>query len=100
MLSALNEIARHRAATGGGRPVPEHSPVGHSKGNGVIERAVKAVVAQVRVARRALEGRIRARLQPDHPVFAWLTVYVSVRLKRFEVGKDGKTSYERCKAYI
>ncbi len=28
MLAALSDIARHRAAAGGGRLVPEHSPVG------------------------------------------------------------------------
>ncbi len=74
MLAALSEIARHRAAAGGGRLVPEHSPVEDSKGNGVTQRAVKkSVEAQIRVARSALEGRIRARLEPDHPVFPWLT---------------------------
>ena len=35
MLAALSEIARHRAAAGGGRLAREHSPVGDCKGNGV-----------------------------------------------------------------
>ena len=98
MLAALSEIARHRAAAGGGRLVPEHSPVGDSKGNGLMERAVQRVEAQIRVARSALEGPVRARLEPDHQVFHWLTEYASVLLTKFEVGKDGKTAYERCKA--
>ena len=72
-LADLSEIARHRAAAGGGRLVPEHSPVEDSKGNGVTQRAVKSVEAQIRVAGSTLEGRIRARLEPDHPVFPWLT---------------------------
>ncbi len=36
MLAALIEIVRHKAAAGGGRLVPEHSPVGDSKGNGLM----------------------------------------------------------------
>jgi hypothetical protein len=53
---------------------------------------VKSLVAQMRVARSALEGWIRARLEPDHPSVAWLTEYVSMMLNKFEVGKDGMTA--------
>ena len=41
MKALLSEVSRHRAAAGGGRSVIEHSAVEDSKGNGVIERAVK-----------------------------------------------------------
>ncbi len=69
MLAALNEIARRWAAAGEGRRVPEQSPAGDSKGNGVIERAVKSVEAQIRVARACWRGGgIRARLEPDNPL--------------------------------
>ena len=61
MLALLNELARHRAAAGGGRVVPEHSPVGDSQSNGVVERAIKSVEGQIRVAKSALEGRTQAR---------------------------------------
>ena len=51
IVAVLNEVSRRRAGAGGGRTVIEHSAVGDSKGNGVIERAVKSVEGQVRVAR-------------------------------------------------
>ena len=43
MVAVLSEVARHRAAEGGGRTVVEQSAVGDSKGKGVIERAAKSV---------------------------------------------------------
>ncbi len=74
MKAGANEVARHRAAAGGGMLVQEHSPLGDSKGNGIIERAVKAVDAQACVARCALKSRsrIKGRLDPDQPVFTWM----------------------------
>ncbi len=59
---------------------------------------MKSVEAQTRVARSAVEGRIRARREPDHPLFLWLIEYAVVLLSMFEVGKDGMTAYERRKA--
>ena len=97
MKAIVNEVARHRAEGGGGRMIQEHSPVGDSKGNGIIERAVKSVVGQMRVMRSAIESRVNAKLDPDHPVFAWIAEHASVLLNRFEVGKDGRSAYERCK---
>ena len=97
MASLTREIGAHRAAGGGARMVVESSPVGDSKGNGVIERAVKSVQGQVRVLRSALEERIGAKLDPHHAVFPWMVEYASLMLNRFEVGRDGRTAYERNK---
>ena len=68
-----------------------------SKGNGVIERAVKSIEGQTRVARSALEMRIGAKIEPEHAVMTWLIEYVSLLLNRYEVGRDGRTAYERNK---
>ena len=97
MASLTREIGAHRAAGGGARMVVESSPVGDSKGNGMIERAVKSVQGQVRVLRSALEERIGAKLDPHHAVFPWMVEYASLMLNRFEVGRDGRTAYERNK---
>ena len=97
MTSLTREIGAHRAAGGGARMVVESSPVGDSKGNGVIERAAKSVQGQARVLRGALEERIGAKLDPHHAVFPWTVEYASLMLNRFEVGRDGRTAYERNK---
>ena len=36
----------------------EHSAVGDSQGNRIVERAIKSVEGQIRVAKLALEARI------------------------------------------
>ena len=75
----------------------EASPVGSSASNGVIERAIASVGGQVRVGRSALEDRWGVKLDSKHPVFTWMAEYAAVLLNRFEVGRDGKTAFERCK---
>ena len=68
-----------------------------SKGNGVVERAVKSIEGQIRVVRSALEMRIGAKIEPEHAVTTRLIEYVSLLLNRHEVGRDGRTAYERNK---
>jgi hypothetical protein len=36
-------------------------------------------------------------IEVSHPVVAYAVEYGTILLNRFEVGKDGRTSYERCK---
>ena len=97
MKSIVTEVGRVRAAAGGGRMVVESSPVGQSQSNGVVERAIGSVEGQLRVLRDALEGRLGVKLEVNHPVMTWLVEYAALALNRFEVGKDGRTAYERCK---
>ena len=61
-------------------------PLGDSQGN---ERAIKSVQGKIRVLRSALEDGIKAKLEPDHNVLAWMCEYASVLLNRFEVVKTG-----------
>ena len=97
MLAIVGEVSRVRAAGGGGPVMPEASPVGSSSSNGVVERAIASVGGQVRVGRSALEDRWGVTLDSRHPVFTWMAEYAAVLLNRFEVGRDGKTAFERCK---
>ena len=55
MKAIVNEVCRLRAAAGGGRTVPEMSPVGQSQSNGIAERTAESVEGQARVLRSALE---------------------------------------------
>eukprot|EP00974_Lingulodinium_polyedra_P088317 8562742-Lingulodinium_polyedra.AAC.1 len=45
----------------------------------------------------ALEERWGVKIGVRHAVLPWLIEYAAFLINRFEVGKDGKTSYERCK---
>ena len=44
-----------------------------------------------------LEARLEAKIDPKEPVVAYMPEYAAYLLNRLEVGKDGKTPYERCK---
>ena len=97
MKKLVEDIGRARAVEGGGRWVTEHSPVGASASNGVVERGIQSVEGQVRVLKLALEKRWNVEIPSSHPVVPWVVEYASYLLNRYEVGHDGKTAYERLK---
>jgi hypothetical protein len=90
----IEDVTRLRA---GARTIPEHSPVGSSGSNGVIERAIWSIEAQIRVMKSALENHVKTKIDDEHPIITWLAEYAAWLLNRFEVGRDGKTAYERMK---
>ena len=51
----------------------------------------------IRSIRSALEERISEKLNIGDAIWPWLIEYSGYLLNRMEVGKDGKTSYERNK---
>ena len=83
------------AARGQAATLVENSPVGSSGSNGVVERAVQGVEGQIRTLKLACEERLRIRLRPDDRLVLFLAEYSAHLLNRLEVGKDGKTAYER-----
>ena len=50
-----------------------------------------------RVMKNALEERWKVLIPDDHAVLTWMVGYASFLLNRFEIGSDGKSSYERLK---
>ena len=98
ITSLLNEVGRLRGAAGGGSFIVEASPVGSSGSNARVERATQSVQDQVRVMRVALQGRWKVDVSHRHAVFPWMLEYAAHLLNRYEVGRDGRTAYERLKA--
>ena len=97
IMSIVTEIGRIRAAAGGGKFIVENSPVGSSASNGVVERAIRSVEQQTRVLKSGLEERWGVKIPTRHSVMPWLVEYAGLLLNRFEVSRDGKTSFERSK---
>ncbi len=85
------------AAREDGRTCVEESPVRSSGSNGLVERGVQGVEGQIRVLFLGLEERLGVKLDPKWPVVTFIPEYAAYLLNRMEVGKDGKTAYERSK---
>jgi len=94
IVALTNEITRLRAPA---LTQPEQSPVGSSGSNGVVERGIQSFQMMARVMKSALEEKWKVTIPDDHAVLTWMTGYASFLLNRFEIGKDGKSSYERLK---
>ena len=52
LVAIVNEVSKLRAAAGGGKFMPENSPTGDSKPNGIVERAIQSVEGTIRIRRR------------------------------------------------
>ena len=51
----------------------------------------------MRVMKIAIEGYTMCEIPLGHPIIPWLVEAAAWTLNRFEIGKDGKTSYQRLK---
>ena len=80
-----------------GQTVIEESPVKSSGSNGIIERSVQGVEGHLRALLIAFEGRIGREINTLEPIVTFMPEYAAYLLNRREIGKDGKTAYERCK---
>ena len=96
IMSVLDGVREKKAALGG-RWIPENSPVGSHQSNGVVERAIQSVAAQVRVLKSDLETRWGVAIPAASAAIPWMMEWAAFLLNRYEVGHDGKTAYERCK---
>ena len=97
ITSIVREVGKMRAANGGGKHIIEESLVGSSKSNGFVEGAILSVEQMVRTIRTALSRRWRMKIPTKHPIMPWIMEWASYLLNRYEVARDGKTAYERCK---
>ena len=52
--------------------VQEHSPVGESSSNGLIERAIQEVQGQMRALKLHIESEANTDITDDHPLWPWL----------------------------
>ena len=73
----------------------ELSPVGDSKSNGLVERTIQTIEGQIRTLRCAFEARVNRKLTPGGALFSWLVIHAANLINLYEVGKDGKTPYQR-----
>ena len=92
LQDSLTEVGKRRTPA---KTFHEVSPVGSSASNGVAERGVQTVEGQVRVLKDAFEMRLETKIPCNHNILAWLVEFVGTVVKRYEVGRDGKTHYER-----
>ena len=77
--------------------VLEKSPVGSSGSNGVVERGVQGVEGLIRTLLSACEERYGIRIKLQEKLVIFMAEYAAYLINRLEVGKDGKTAYERCR---
>ena len=77
--------------------MPDNFPKGDSQSNGLIERANRSLKGQVRVFLLALESNLKKKIDLRHPMVAWMVTHAGFVITHYEVGKDGRTAYERLK---
>ena len=89
----MADVVKTRGAT---ITVLEKSPVGSSGSNGVVERGVQSVEGLIRTLMSACQERMGTRIKLEEKIVIFMAEYAAYLINRLEVGKDGKTAYERC----
>ena len=97
------DIAKEVAKARGGNmtevppTVHEHSAVGESQSNGMVERGVQTIEEQVRVFKLDLERKIGGVVPATHPIIPWMVEHSADVINKYHIGQDGKTPFERIK---
>ena len=92
---AILAFCRRVKGAWNGETIAETSPEGESQSNGAAEKAVQTLKAQVRTIVDDLETKINNKLTADHPVISWIVEYAGAVLRRYVVGLDGQTPFQR-----
>ena len=94
LLHAVNrERAEHMELKGFAE---EESAVGESASNGMVERAIQEIQAQLRTIKLALQWRYKIEtIREDHPIIPWMIRYTGMLINLVKRGEDGRTAYER-----
>ena len=89
----INRVRQYRGSDT--QTMAEHSPVGSSQSNGMVERRIQTIEGQIRTLRSAFEARTAAKLPTTSCLFPWLIIHAANILNLCEVGKDGKVPFQR-----
>ena len=73
----------------------ENPPAHDPQSNGVAERAVKEVKAQIRCVKLGLEARLGKGIDAKLAILEWMIPHAPELLNRFLMGRDGKTPFYR-----
>ena len=78
------------------RVVVEHSPVGESRSNGVVERAIKGIQVQMRKLKLKLKEQTGMDIDSKDPLRRWMVEYAARILRNHYVYKgDEQTARQR-----
>ena len=74
MKAVLSSVRAHRGIDTvweNTQTMMEHSPVGDSQSNGLVERTIQSVESQVRTMKSALESNLGKTVPADWPILNW-----------------------------
>ena len=93
-IVSVQEAVRKESIT---EMVPENSPKGESKSNGMIESAVRELEGMIRTTKDHIETKMGGKLDQDSPMLAWIVESAGTIITRYRIGSDGRTAYQRLK---
>ena len=94
IMYLVDDISKNRT---GAKTISEEAPKKSSASNGVVERAVQTTEGHIRTMKSQLDERYMVKIAALYPVVVWMCDHACYLLTRLEVGRDGKTAYERMK---
>ena len=89
LVQVMNDVTRQRPH----KTILEHPPAFDPLSNGAVEKAVDQFMCQLRAIKIGLVRRIGKRVETNWPVLTWVAEHAAMMLKRYQVGRDGRTAY-------
>ena len=86
---ALMSLKRAVMATRTGITTPIESPVRQSKANGAMERAIRSWQGLLRTLKKYFEDKLKTKLNGEHILLQWLTMWSSDALNLYKVHAQG-----------
>ena len=77
--------------------VPEHSAVGDSQGNGLVENTCRRLQGMIRTLKNTVDCKIKVKINTLLPIFSWMIEWAGQLLTGFSVDANGKSPYPRMK---
>ena len=69
--------------------------MGESQSNGEVEGIIALIKGKIRTMRLAIQTRYQTIIKGDHNIVPWMIRESAEYVNRFQIGEDGKTTYER-----
>jgi len=89
----ISGVVRQRPA----ETIPEHSPVGDSKSNGMVENCCKRVQGVFRTLKGTLKSKTGRRTKPSHDIYPWMIEWAGQLITRYSLDSTGRSAHEKAR---
>ena len=94
-IREFQEAIQNYRSRNGMKTHVENSAVNDHRQNGLAENGVRNAQAQIRTMKCGLDRKLNKQVPAKTAILYWLILHAGTVICRYQIGKDGKTPYQR-----